>query len=117
MTTATNSRIMTLLQATLRRELFSSQQAMRFNPPPAMAMNAAASEVSLEHPGLQTETVRLSSQIVEQTNKEAPERHMIILHGLFGNKGTFRYLANNESVRLLGNDDSLDTKDPLMPSA
>ena len=89
---------------------------MRFNPPPAMALNAA-SAVSLEHPGLQTETVRLSSQIVEQTNKEAPERHMIILHGLFGNKSTFRYLANNESVRLLGIDDSLDKKKPIMPSA
>jgi hypothetical protein len=114
--TASNSRIMTLLQATLRRELFSSQSAMRFNPPPAMAMNAA-SAVSLEHPGLQTETVKLSSHIVEQTNKEAPERHMIVLHGLFGNKSTFRYLANNELVRLHGIDDSLDKKNPLMPSA
>ena len=89
---------------------------MRFNPPPAMALNAASS-ISLEHPGLQTETVKLSSNIVEQTNKEAPERHMIILHGLFGNKNTFRYLANNELVRLPVIDDSLDTKNAVMPSA
>ena len=52
---------------------------------------------ALEHPALHTDTVRLSSNIVE--GKE--DKHMIFLHGLFGNKSTFRYLANNEMVRSL----------------
>ena len=40
-------------------------------------------------------TVKLSSAIVG-----ANDKHMIVLHGLFGNKSTFRYLANNEKVIL-----------------
>jgi len=41
------------------------------------------------------ETVRLSSAIIEGAPK-----NMVILHGLFGNKGTFRYLAQNEQVSI-----------------
>ncbi len=39
-------------------------------------------------------TVKLSSSIVEGGRN----KHMIVLHGLFGNKSTFRYLAINEKV-------------------
>jgi hypothetical protein len=47
-------------------------------------------------------TVKLSSAIV---SGGAPnDKHMIVLHGLFGNKSTFRYLANNEKVSVGGND-------------
>jgi hypothetical protein len=45
-------------------------------------------------------TVKLSSAIVS-AGADANNKHMIVLHGLFGNKSTFRYLANNEKVRRL----------------
>ena len=48
------------------------------------------------HPSI--DTVHLNSIIVKQENTNKPEKHLMFLHGLFGNATTFRYLAVNKEV-------------------